>query len=56
MVGPPHFETASTNFSWKDSPYTQLFGSGASGEYSASTDYLFGYWLGRMYGVIGPND
>lgn len=52
---PPFFETALTNFYWKHNPFGGLDPAGGGVEWPA-TDYLMAYWLGRAYGVIGPND
>ncbi len=51
---PPLFQLNAGNYMWKQGPFPKL--GEDSGGNSPSTDYLFGYWLGRAYGVIGPND
>jgi hypothetical protein len=55
MVAPPLFETHLSDFHWKSNPFGGLGQAGGSVEWSGS-DYLVTYWLGRAYGVIGPND
>ena len=52
---PPLFETHLSDFHWKSNPFGGIGHAGGGVEWSAS-DYLMTYWLGRAYGVIGPND
>ncbi len=54
LVAPPLFERDLGNYVWKDDPFPKLDPSGP--EEAAAVDYLFGYWLARGFGVIGPND
>jgi hypothetical protein len=55
IVAPPYFETQLGNYYWKNNPFPALDGEGGGVAWSAA-DYLFAYWMGRAYGVIGPND
>jgi len=55
IVAPPLYEVPLGNYYWKSNPFPALDGEGGGLDWSG-TDYLFAYWLGRAYGVIGPND
>jgi len=49
----PLFERGVSNYQWKEQPGS--FEGSASGDQEPGVDYLFAYWFGRHFGVIGED-
>ena len=56
LVALPWFEQDLSNYTFKNNPLGGHTPRGGGTEEHNGVDYLFGYWLARAHGVIGPND